>query len=104
MSPCVELLGARVLTVEVGMYQYGMGEGKKEPVGMDWNWRYWYELMISIEVCVCIWTRTYVMYVCLLYVCTRIHTWVYVCISSIQILFSNNILPFKGTRVPQENG
>lgn len=45
-------LGARVLTVEVGTYQYGTGEGKKEPVGMDWNWRYCYELLSSIDVCV----------------------------------------------------
>lgn len=103
-------LGARVLTMEVGTYKYGVGEGKKEPVGMDWDWRYWYELVISIRVCVCvhacahtrasIYTRMLGMCLCILCVCIGICTWVYGYVPSTQILFSNNILPLKQTRVP----
>lgn len=55
------LLGARVLTVEVGTSKYEMGGGKKEPVGM--GWRYCYELIISkMCMCMCIHACTYVKY------------------------------------------
>ena len=55
------LLGARVLTVEVGTSKYEMGGGKKEPVGM--GWRYCYELIISkMCMCLCIHVCTYVKY------------------------------------------
>lgn len=81
MSTCVKLLGASVLTMEVGTHKYGMAEGKKEPVGMDLNWRYWYKLMISkiyyICMCTCIHMYTYVIHVCIYsIICMYMYTYI----------------------------
>lgn len=99
------LLGARVLTVEAGTSKYEMGVWQERTVGM--GWRYWYELIIS-KMCMCIaymcahMLSMWVHILCVnMYMCMGV-LWVY--FSSTQVLVSNNILPWKVTRVPWKNG
>lgn len=47
MSKCVNILGARVLTVEEGMCKYGMEESKEQSFEIDLESEVSVKLMIS---------------------------------------------------------